>query len=112
MNLFKEVFLRNGTPGTTFNGVSNNSTVKTLSDLGTLTKAGQNPVAALITVDDFAVRVAYRVDPTQGGLGHLLRPGDSMWLASKDEIDHLRIITEEGTNHGTVNASLFYDNED
>ena len=62
--------------------------------------------SAFITCEEFAVRYAFRDDPTQDGFGHLLLPGESIRLVGA-EVHICRVISATDSEAGVLQITLY-----
>lgn len=99
-----------GVPGTTVRIASSDvvqqfsSTIYNLSSL-------YSAIYAVISCEDYNVRFAFNVDPTQGAnaIGHILYADDYLILESSKAIREFRFIDEVSGQNGVIQVTPYFE---
>lgn len=68
---------------------------------------GKKAVSAFITCEDYPIRFAMGgTTPTQGGLGHTLEVGESLYLESWKSINTFEFINKVNGSNATIQVTI------
>lgn len=102
----------NGRAGITFTITASDS-VQDYDDLVTAGLTAQNSdnknfTGLLITVESFGIKVAFGVNPVQGGLGHVIPAATSLKISNSHSIRDLRFINETNGSNAVLQITAEY----
>lgn len=100
------VTIHGGRPGITYQVSTTNSAAALAA--AKLKVSNIYAESGVISVEDAAIRYAFGVDPTQGGLGHKAFPGDIIKLNSKKALDDFKHISDASGVHADLQVTLSF----
>lgn len=102
------MIVQQGQAGITRQQASTNTAAQLSLEIRKANKVDDDAGAAQavhVSVEGAAIRYAFGVDPTTGGLGHLLSDGETIRIAGADNVEALKVVSAEADTAATLHAT-------
>ena len=106
---YDAVFVIQGSPGVTLSETGSDSVQTLAASLSTdiMTKNGKTIVAVYISCETYAIRYTFGTNPT-ASFGHILYPGQSLYLTSTAAIRNFRYINDTSGQNAALTITAEY----
>lgn len=106
---YDAVFVIQGSPGVTLSEAGTDAVQTLAASLSSdiMTKNGKTVVAVYISCETYAIRYAFGTNPT-ASFGHILYPGQSLYLTSTAAIRNFRYINDTAGQNAALTITAEY----